>query len=161
MCVELHSVQIFMGSLSRSIWRNSPHLKMFSLTPRIMWLTNIRYVDSVSFSWCNQTLDGMFYTLYMDFTHSVWYYTKHYALLTQIYLCQKSFLLGVKYFNHTGGTPSKSSRRLVVRIKQLEGSTIKCMITTKCENNQSRCYSNSFLFYDLFRYRLRKKNEYW
>ena len=48
---------------------------------------------SVLISLCSQTLDEWFYTIYMDFTHSVWSYTKR---------CKKSRVLGVKYFNHTG-----------------------------------------------------------
>ena len=48
---------------------------------------------SVLISLCNQTLDGWFYTIYMDFTHSVWSYTKR---------CKKSRVLGVIYFKHTG-----------------------------------------------------------
>ena len=45
LCVGLHTVRkITQGSLSRSIWKNSPHLKFFTLTLWLAWLTIIRYV---------------------------------------------------------------------------------------------------------------------
>ena len=41
MCVKLHTVS--QRSLSRSIWKKSSHMKFFTLTPWLMWLTIIRY----------------------------------------------------------------------------------------------------------------------
>ena len=70
-----------------------------------MFLTNVQF--SLLISWCNQTLDGWFYnicgfytqcTAVYDLTQSVW---PIFGLLTQIQFCQKSRVLGVKYFNHT------------------------------------------------------------
>ena len=47
MCKITHCIKITQGSLSRSIWKNSPHLKIFTLTPEVASATNIRYVSMV------------------------------------------------------------------------------------------------------------------